>query len=145
MSFVVVVLPLVPVTRTTWRPAVSRDSRSGARRRLMTPPMTEPSPFPARRETVAAAPPTVVATLARIGSLRRCWVLSSIVGPMLSAHRHPAGGVAPVARDGPVNCGRGRPGCGRWRRTSVSLAANDLELQGSVLALAEAPLPGVRP
>src|ERR1700722_3310005 len=103
ISFVVVVLPLVPVTRTTRRPAASRDSRSGARRRLMTPPMTEPSPFPARRETVAAAPPTVVATLARIGSLKRCWVLSSIVWPIVSAHRHPAGGVAPVTRDVTVN------------------------------------------
>src|SRR6202035_4342261 len=69
----------------------------------MTPRMTEPSPFPARRETVAAAPPTVVATLARIGSLRRCWVLSSIVWPIVSAHRHPAGGVAPVTRDVTVN------------------------------------------
>src|ERR1700730_1025985 len=112
ISFVVVVLPLVPVTRTTWRPAASRDSRSGARRKLMTPPMTEPSPFPARRETVAAAPPTVVATLARIGSLKRCWVLSSIVGPMLSAHRLPAGGVAPLGHDGPVNSGCGWLGGG---------------------------------
>jgi hypothetical protein len=32
--------------------------------------MTEPS-RPARRETVAAAPPTVVASLARIGNLER--------------------------------------------------------------------------
>src|SRR5580693_7881670 len=103
MSFVVVVLPLVPVTRTTWRPAASRDNRSGARRRLMTPPMTEPSPLPARRETVAAAPPTVVATLARIGSRKGCWVLSSIVGPMLSVHRRPAGRVGPPGRDGAVN------------------------------------------
>jgi hypothetical protein len=45
----------------------------------MMPPMTEPSPFPARRETVAAAPPTVVANLARIGSLERFLVVSSIV------------------------------------------------------------------
>ena len=41
------------------------------------PPMTEPSPFPARRDTVAAAPPTVVASLARIGSLAR-WLMSFI-------------------------------------------------------------------
>src|SRR6201985_3140770 len=54
MSLVVVVLPLVPVTRTTWRPTASRDSRSGARRRLMTPPMTEPAPFPARRDRLGA-------------------------------------------------------------------------------------------
>jgi hypothetical protein len=43
----------------------------------MMPPMTDPSPFPARRDTVAAAPPTVVASLARIGSLER-WLFSSI-------------------------------------------------------------------
>src|ERR1700743_1057858 len=79
MSFVVVGLPLVPVTRTPWRPAASRDNRSGARRRPIMPPMTEPSPLPARRETVAAAPPLVVAVCARLGSLKRCGVLSSIV------------------------------------------------------------------
>src|SRR5580692_7207119 len=103
MSFVVVVLPLVPVTRTTWRPAASRDSRSGARRRPIMPPMTEPSPFPASRETVAAAPPTVVATLARIGSLKRWWVLSSIVArcyPFTALRRARP---PPLIRDGPVN------------------------------------------
>src|SRR5215831_16790420 len=71
MSRVVVVLPLVPVTRTTCRPAASSDSRSGSSRRLMTPPMTEPSPLPASLDTVAAAPPTVVASRARIGSRGR--------------------------------------------------------------------------
>src|SRR5438046_9911925 len=37
----------------------------------MTPPMTDPSPLPASRDTVAAAPPTVVASRARIGSRGR--------------------------------------------------------------------------
>src|SRR6201995_6070794 len=107
MRFVVVVLPLVPVTSPTWRPAASRDSRSGARRRLITPPMTEPSPFPARRETVAAAPPTVEATLARVGSRKRCWVVSSIVFLIVAAQRHPAGGVGPPGRDGTVDFSAG--------------------------------------
>src|ERR1700757_328231 len=134
ISRVVVVLPLVPVTRTTWRPAASRDNRSGARRRLMTPPMTEPSPLPARRETVAAAPPTVVATLARIGSRKGCWVLSSIVGPMLSVYRRPAGRVGPPRRAGAVNsparlstagqnAGRARSVAGAWARAAADAAA----------------------
>src|SRR6516162_11423742 len=85
ISRVVVVLPLVPVTRTTWRPRASSDSRSGWRRRPMMPPMTEPSPFPASRETVAAAPPTVVASLARIGSLERWWFWSIAADAIRSA------------------------------------------------------------
>ena len=69
MSRVVVVFPFVPVTSTIWRPADSRVSRSGSTRRPMTPPITDPSPRPARRDTVPAAPPQVVARRARSGSL----------------------------------------------------------------------------
>src|SRR5207247_277435 len=69
MSRVVVVFPLVPVTSTTWRSAASRASRWGSTRRPMTPPITDPSPRPARRDILPAAPPMVVARRARNGSL----------------------------------------------------------------------------
>ena len=69
MSRVVVVFPLVPVTSTTPRPAASSASRSGSTRRPMTPPITDPSPRPARRDILPAAPPMVVASRARNGSL----------------------------------------------------------------------------
>ena len=69
MSRVVVVFPLVPVTSTTRRPAASSASRSGSTRRPMTPPITDPSPRPARRDILPAAPPMVVARRARSGSL----------------------------------------------------------------------------
>ncbi len=69
ISRVVVVLPLVPVTRTIWRSAASIESSPGSTRRPMTPPMTDPSPRPASRDIRPAAPPSVVATRARIGSL----------------------------------------------------------------------------
>src|SRR3984957_13837946 len=49
-SLVVVVFPLVPVTRMTCRPRASRESRSGFSRRPMTPPITDPSPRPASRD-----------------------------------------------------------------------------------------------
>ncbi len=65
ISRVVVVLPFVPVTRTTCLPAASIPSRPGSSRSAMTPPMTEPSPRPASLETRPAAPPMVVATRAR--------------------------------------------------------------------------------
>ena len=66
---VVVVLPFVPVTRTTCRSCASMASSPGSSRSPMTPPITEPSPRPASRETLLAAPPTLVASLARKGSL----------------------------------------------------------------------------
>ncbi len=69
ISRVVVVFPFVPVTSTIWRPTASRASRSGSRRSPMTPPITDPSPRPASRDMVPAAPPRVVARRARIGSL----------------------------------------------------------------------------
>ncbi len=49
ISLVVVVLPLVPVTRTIWRPTASSRSSSGSTRRPRTPPITEPSPRPVIR------------------------------------------------------------------------------------------------
>ena len=70
-SLVVVVFPLVPVTRMTCRPRASSESRSGLRRNPMTPPMTDPSPRPASLEARPAAPPTVVARRARSGRLYR--------------------------------------------------------------------------
>ncbi len=69
ISRVVVVLPLVPVTRTIWRPAASSLSSSGSTRRPSTPPMTDPSPRPVSCETRPAAPPIPVARRARSGSL----------------------------------------------------------------------------
>src|SRR5580658_314464 len=85
ISLVVVVLPLVPVTRTTCRPRASSDSRSGLSRRPMTPPMTDPSPRPASREARPAAPPTVVARRARRGRpVRREGLLVLISAPSLS-------------------------------------------------------------
>src|SRR6201986_590761 len=97
ISLLVVVLPLVPVTSTHWRPAASWDSRPGASRRLMLPPMTEPSPRPARREAAAADLPAVVAIRARKGSRGRRRVFSFIVGePILIAAASgppPAGGL----------------------------------------------------
>ena len=134
ISRVVVVLPLVPVTRTTRRPCASRDSRSGSSRRPMMPPMTDPSPFPARRDTVAAAPPTVVASLARIGSLERWCVLlhrgrcylviarldepGSALAPVQACGRRSQVGLWPAAARPSAPSGAGRSsGAGRAERT----------------------------
>src|SRR5690349_4079343 len=82
ISLVVVVFPLVPVTRTICRPRASSESRSGFSRSPMTPPMTEPSPRPASREARPAAPPTVVARRARRGRPgRRDGGLLVLIGP----------------------------------------------------------------
>src|ERR1017187_5328952 len=61
ISRVVVVLPFVPVTSTTWRSAASRASSSGSTRKPMTPPITDPSPRPARRDILPPEPPIVAA------------------------------------------------------------------------------------
>src|SRR5690349_15253973 len=64
---VVVVLPLVPETNAIARPAARFRSRSGSILRPIHPPITEPSPRPAARESAAAVRDTEVATLARRG------------------------------------------------------------------------------
>src|SRR5690349_3284114 len=64
---VVVVLPLVPETSAIARPAARFFSRSGSILRPIHPPITEPSPRPAARESAAAVRDTEVATLARRG------------------------------------------------------------------------------
>src|SRR6187549_3430713 len=65
---VVVVLPLVPDTSAIARPAARFLSRSGSILRPIHPPITEPSPRPAARESAAAVRDTEVATLARRGN-----------------------------------------------------------------------------
>src|SRR4029453_12970611 len=67
VSRVVVVLPLVPETRAIARPAARFFSRSGSILRPIQPPITEPSPRPAARDSAAAVRDTEVATLARRG------------------------------------------------------------------------------
>ena len=69
VSRVVVVLPLVPETSATARPAARLRSRSGSILSPIQPPMTEPSPRPAARESAAAVRETEVATLALMGIL----------------------------------------------------------------------------
>src|ERR671917_63569 len=69
VSRVVVVLPLVPDTSAMARPAARFRSRSGSIFRPSQPPITEPSPRPAARESAAAVRDTDVATLARRGIL----------------------------------------------------------------------------
>src|SRR5689334_25196099 len=64
---VVVVLPLVPDTSAMARPAARCASRSGSIFRPIQPPMTEPSPRPAARDSAAAVRDTELATLARRG------------------------------------------------------------------------------
>ena len=63
----VVVLPLVPETSAIARPADRWASRSGSIFRPIHPPITEPSPRPAARESAAAVRDTELATLARRG------------------------------------------------------------------------------
>lgn len=64
-SRVVVVLPLVAETSTTSRWVASAASRSGSSLRATRPPITDPLPRPAARDTAAAALPAVTASLAR--------------------------------------------------------------------------------
>ncbi len=68
VSRVVVVLPLVPETRATCRPAARWLSRSGSILSPIQPPITAPSPRPATRDSAAAVLDTEVASLARNGS-----------------------------------------------------------------------------
>ena len=62
-SRVVVVFPLVPVTRATWRPALRCSSSRRSRRRPARPPATVPWPRPRRRE---------VALTTRVVALASC-------------------------------------------------------------------------
>ena len=65
---VVVVLPLVPLTSATDRPAASRRRAPGSRARMARPPITDPPPRPSRRDSSPTAPPTLAATRVRVGS-----------------------------------------------------------------------------
>lgn len=67
VSRVVVVLPLVPDTSAMARPADRWASRSGSILRPIQPPITEPSPRPAARDSAAAVRDTELATFARRG------------------------------------------------------------------------------
>src|ERR1700733_9637446 len=88
---VVVVFPLVPVTRVTCRPRASRASRSGLSRSPMTPPITDPSPRPTSLDARPAAPPTVVARRARRGRLnRRDGGLLVLISALMLSGRGPA-------------------------------------------------------
>ena len=129
ISRVVVVLPLVPVTRTICRSAASSDSRPGSTRRPMTPPITDPSPRPARRDMRPAAPPSVVATRARIGSL-----------PMADDAIRPAGrdGTRLVdGKPGGTPEGAGFPGC----RPARPPAARPVRAPGEAGARTRSPVP----
>src|SRR5580692_10041278 len=130
ISRVVVVLPLVPVTRTTWRPAASRESRSGSRRRPIRPPMTEPSPLPARRETEAAASATVVASLARIGRRVRWWVFASIAADAIRLPAHCGARAAPAAVKAPLTSGPPTPVRPRRRRSEIGARTRGLRRRG---------------
>ncbi len=106
-SRVVVVLPLVAEIRTTSRCPASRDSSSGSNFRATRPPITDPLPRPAARDTAAAALPAVTASLARADS----GVLSDIVlappcpRPMTSLSRSAA-----VLAPRPLKCAAWRAG-----------------------------------
>jgi hypothetical protein len=65
ISRVVVVLPFVAETSTTSRCCASRPSSSGSSLSATLPPITDPLPRPAARDTAAAALPAVTASLAR--------------------------------------------------------------------------------
>src|ERR1700689_5167785 len=111
ISLVVVVLPLVPVTRMTCRPRASSESRSGFSLRPMIPPITDPSPRPASREARPAAPPTVVARRARRGRpVRRDAGLLVLIGPDAIRSRLSGGGrsqhLVPGRLDDPVGPGQ---------------------------------------
>ena len=67
VSLVVVVLPLVPETRATAARRRGGASSSGSILRPIQPPITEPSPRPAARESAAAVRETELATFARRG------------------------------------------------------------------------------
>jgi hypothetical protein len=65
---VVVVLPLVPETRTTWCPAENIVKARGSMAMMAWPPMTEPEPRPLARDRPANPVPTNAASLARHGN-----------------------------------------------------------------------------
>ena len=67
---VVVVLPLVPVTRATRRPSARVPRRSGAMRSPTRPPMTDPPPRCSRRDAALTAVEARPARRARTGSER---------------------------------------------------------------------------
>ena len=78
-NWVVVVLPLVPLTRATRRPRARRASASGSRTSVTRPPMTVPLPAPSRRESEPTNPPTPEARRVRTGS----WAVSPGVGALM--------------------------------------------------------------
>src|SRR5262245_61222625 len=83
VSRVVVVLPLVPETSATCRPAARFASRFGSIIRPSLPPMTDPSPRPVTRDSTAAVRDTELASLVRSGNF------GSVTG---RGYRTPVGG-----------------------------------------------------
>src|SRR5688572_30395211 len=81
---VVVVLPLVPETSATRRPAARWRSSSGSILRPSQPPITEPSPRPAARDSAAAVLDTEEATLARRGRWPRSVSSAVVMGTPLA-------------------------------------------------------------
>ncbi len=88
---VVVVLPLVPVTRATRRPAARMPSRSGAISNPTRPPMTEPPPRCSRRDAALTAVDAWPARRARTGNVPSA-------GRGVTCRRDRAGRCAPVLR-----------------------------------------------
>ena len=66
-----VVLPLVPLTRATGRPAVNRGSRAGSTARPARPPTTVPLPRPKTRETALTVRVAATAARDRVGQRHR--------------------------------------------------------------------------
>src|SRR5579884_1370819 len=64
-SLVVVVLPLVPLTRPAGWPLPSEARAPGSRARLTRPPITEPSPAPTDRDSAATPAPARLASRVR--------------------------------------------------------------------------------
>ena len=93
VSRVVVVLPLVPETSATWRPAARCASRFGSIIRPIQPPITDPSPRPAARDRAAAVFDTDEATLARSGSA----LSRRLPRHVVLSHRLPAASPDPTA------------------------------------------------
>src|SRR3954447_19568669 len=109
VSRVVVVLPLVPDTSAIARPVARLRSRSGSILRPIQPPITEPSPRPAARESAAAVRDTELATLVRRGifpPVARARVRDPDIGPRRARVSGGRPGRRTAGRTGPHPAGR---------------------------------------
>ena len=97
---VVVVLPLVPDTRATGRPAARRRRASGSTARMARPPTTDPPPRPRRRDSPADAPPMP----GRQAGPH--WQRYRDRGDGSRCHGRPEASVAPVSRHGLASTAR---------------------------------------